>query len=200
MAAAKAAMNSADARSNSAEAVTRLALAPERGLQVAGEIGAAELHVDALGALEQGELAVLPVRPVRPGGQPLGRGVEQRLLVVDQGPVLLRPQQRRGRAQVGARAAAQVHDRDGAPAVEVLGQRVLQLAVARAVVRRLAPIEPLRRKACPDASHWATSSMTPAMMRAVSSQRGSFWPAAQEASAMRRRRPVSCKTPLDGKR
>ena len=49
----------------------------------------------------------------------------------------------------------------------------------------LAQGEPLRRR---KPLIGATSSMTSAMLRAVSSQRGSAWPAAQDASAMRRRR------------
>ena len=39
-----------------------------------------------------------------------------------------------------------------------------------------------------ESTHDATPLMTPAMMRAVSSQRGSFWPAVHDASAMRARR------------
>src|SRR5215831_12317081 len=97
--------------------------------------------------------------------------------------MLVRPQQWRHGAQVGARAAAKVHDRQGAPAVEMLGERPFQRAVARALVRRLAPVEPLRAEACQRAT-----SLTPAMMRAVSSQRGSFCPADHEARAMLCRR------------
>ena len=75
--------------------------------------------------------------------EPRGGGVEQGRVVVDQRPVLLGPQQRRGGAQVGAGAAAEVDDGDGPPAVEVRGERMRQLAVARAMVDRLAQVEPI---------------------------------------------------------
>ena len=72
--------------------------------------------------------------PSAQAGEPLGGGVEQARVVVDQRPVLLGPEQRRGGAQVGAGAAAQVDDGDGPPAVEMRGERMRQLAVARAMV------------------------------------------------------------------
>ena len=187
-------MNSAEARSNSAEAVTRLAPGPSALSRSRARSARRNSHVDALGALEQDERALLPVRPVRPGGQPLGGGVEQRLLVVDERPMLLGAQQRRGGAQVGARAAAEINDRD-----RRASRRSAWPARARACgcasdgppARADRAIPPRSLSQYPSR---ATSLMTPAMLRAVSSQRGSFWPAAQEASAMRRRRPASCRT------
>src|SRR5262249_32867240 len=139
------------------------------------------LHVDAFGALEQGELAVLPVCAIRPGCQPLRGGIEKGLVTVDEGPMLFGSEPRCHGTQVGARAAAEVHDRQGTPVMEVLGERPFSLAVARARIRPLAQVEPLRAEAC----QWATSAMTSATMRAVSCQRGSFCPADHAAWAMR---------------
>ena len=98
--------------------------------------------------------------------------------------MLLGAEQRRGGAQVGAGAAAEVDDGHGPPAVEVLGERPLEsCGCGSDGRRRLAQVEPFGS----EAAHAASSLMTPAMMRAVSSQRGSLWPAAQDASARRRR-------------
>jgi len=124
----------------------------QRAVEVTGDVGAAEVDVEALCALEQDQAAVLPVRAVGPGGETLGSGIQQGLVVVDQRPALVGAKQRRGGAQVGAGAAAQVDDGDRAPTLEMPGQPSPQLDVARAVIDRLAQIEPLRA----ESAHWAS--------------------------------------------
>src|SRR5262249_5666880 len=97
---------------------------------------------------------------------------------------------RRGGAQVGAGTAAQVHHRDLPPLAELAGEQPAQLLVTGAMVGRLAQVEPGRI----EAAHGAMPPITPAMMRAVASQRCRVWAAPQAASLRRRRKEGSSRT------
>src|SRR4029434_7319016 len=108
----------------------------------------------------QVELAGLPIRAVRPGSQPVCGGIEEGLVTIDEGPMLFGAQQRCHGTQVGAGAAPEFHDRQGTPPIEMLGERPFQLAIARALVRWLAQVEPLRAEACPQASCAKTCEST----------------------------------------
>ena len=80
----------------------------QRSARVRREVGMLEPHPDRLAILPHHQ----PVRPlpdlIRPGPEDARRRTQQRWVVVEQNPVLIPAQQRRRRAQIGARAAADI--------------------------------------------------------------------------------------------
>ena len=76
------------------------------------------------------KLVVLVLCPAGPRGQAFDGRVEQARVVVDQCPVLLGAEQRCSRAQVGAGAAAHIHDGGLAAVPEVALEHLGQLLAA----------------------------------------------------------------------
>ena len=118
----------------------------EHGFQVADEVGSAQAHQDLLAALAQRQLDAAALGGVGPGRETLDGRLQQGRVVIDERPVLYRAQERRRRPQVGAGTAAEVEDGDRSVG-EMPGKGARQLLVARAVIDRLAQIEPARVEA-----------------------------------------------------
>ena len=177
-------MKSAETRSNSADAVSRSGFSVNTRSRSRARSARRRRTVMRLPSLlSTSWLLLCSARPAHADSRSMAR-VQQARVVVDQRPVLLGAEQRCGGAQVRAGAAADIQHGDWPRVPEVARKHPRQLLAAGVMIGRLAQVEP----AGVESAHGETFLMTSAMIRAVSSQRGSFWPAAQAASPRRRRR------------